>query len=139
MLCRFRFSVILSHLENDIRLRNTLYRIESGQRLFEYDHNGSIFNDYRSVEFKVDEQEYQNSLPDNGELATVTVFDFKGTTGMEKELDLKSSILSNNKISWQSQTCICDLGDLCNTGNYLIFSSFWMINLAATLCIFNFR
>ena len=25
MLCRFRFSVILSHLENHLRLRNTLY------------------------------------------------------------------------------------------------------------------
>ena len=39
---------------------------------------------------------------------------------MEKELELGAPIFSNGKIKWQSETCICDLGDLCNGGNNLL-------------------
>ena len=39
---------------------------------------------------------------------------------MEKELELGAPIFSNGKIKWQSETCICDLGDLCNAGNILV-------------------
>ena len=38
---------------------------------------------------------------------------------MQKELELGAPIFSNGKIKWQSETCICDLGDLCNAGNNL--------------------
>ena len=39
---------------------------------------------------------------------------------MQKELELGAPIFSNGKIKWQSETCICDLGDLCNAGSNLM-------------------
>ena len=64
------------------------------------------------------EGEYENA-PDNRELTTLTVFDFSKSRGMRKELELNAPILSNGKIKWQSETCICDSGDLCNAINNL--------------------
>ena len=45
---------------------------------------------------------------------TITIFDFSGTDGMKDQLDLDSPVSSNSDIKWQKETCICDLGDLCN-------------------------
>ena len=56
---------------------------------------------------------YENA-PDNTELTTLTVFDFSESRGMQKELALNGPIASNGEIKWQSETCICDSGDLCN-------------------------
>ena len=72
----------------------------------------------RSAKFEINEQQYQNA-PSNGDLTTLTLFDFSDSRGMEKELELGAPIFSNGKIRWQSETCICDLGDLCNAGNNL--------------------
>ena len=33
---------------------------------------------------------------------------------MEKELEFSGDIISNSKINWQQETCICDLGEPCN-------------------------
>ena len=63
---------------------------------------------FRSAKLK-----YENA-PDNTELTTLTVFDFSESRGMQKELALNGPVSSNSKIKWQSETCICDSGDLCN-------------------------
>ena len=72
---------------------------------------------YRSVDIQVDQNEYQTKTDKIQEaLATVTVFDFSQSNGMKEELKFSSPISDNSDIKWQSQTCICDLGDLCNFG-----------------------
>ena len=68
---------------------------------------------FRSARLHVKEGGYENT-PDNAELTTLTVFDFSESRGMQKELALNGPISSNSKIKWQSETCICDSGDLCN-------------------------
>ena len=66
----------------------------------------------------INEGEYENA-PNNRELTTLTVFDFSESRGMQKELAFNAPISSNSKIKWQSETCICDSGDLCNAINNL--------------------
>ena len=57
---------------------------------------------------------------------SVTIFDFSGTDGMKDQLDLDSPLMENSDIKWQKETCICDLGDLCNHSNVLRSSLvFW--------------
>ena len=91
---------------------------------------------YRSIELEIEDEKYHNFLQESEELATVTIFDFKGTTGMEKELHLESPIFSNSKIIWQSQICICE-ENLCNAGDFSSSSSsFWMNVLKIFCCIF---
>ena len=68
---------------------------------------------------QIKEGEYENA-PDNRELTTLTIFDFSESRGMRKELELNAPILSNGKIKWQSDTCICDTGDLCNAINNVL-------------------
>ena len=68
---------------------------------------------FRSARLHVKEGGYENT-PVNAELTTLTVFDFSESRGMQKELALNGPISSNSKIKWQSETCICDSGDLCN-------------------------
>ena len=63
----------------------------------------------------MDQQEYSTSPQNANDLATITVFDFSENSGMQQELGLSSTIYSNSKLEWQSETCICDLGDLCNS------------------------
>jgi len=60
---------------------------------------------------------YGIGLPMTTEYGELNVFDFSGTEGMEKELELSGDISSNSKINWQQETCICDLGDRCNFGS----------------------
>ena len=48
---------------------------------------------------------------------------------MQKELELGAPIFSNGKIKWQSETCICDLGDLCNGGNNLMSDNKYLLHL----------
>ena len=75
---------------------------------------------YRSVDIQVDQNEYQTKTDKIQEaLATVTVFDFSQSSGMKEELKFSSPISDNSDIKWQSQTCICDLGDLCNFSTVL--------------------
>ena len=38
---------------------------------------------------------------------------------MKDQLDLDSPLKANSDIKWQRETCICDLGDLCNHSNFL--------------------
>ena len=63
MLCRFRFSVILSHLENHLRLRNTLYVIFEKLRKSEILQNigrGIYFKDHNNmVFFRKNKQKYR--------------------------------------------------------------------------------
>ena len=66
----------------------------------------------------INEGEYENA-PYNRDLTTLTVFDFSESRGMQKELAFNAPISSNSKIKWQSETCICDSGDLCNAINNL--------------------
>ena len=60
---------------------------------------------------------YGIGLPMTTEYGELNIFDFSGTEGMEKELELSGDISSNSDINWQQETCICDLGDRCNFGS----------------------
>ena len=69
---------------------------------------------------------YVNDNDDQDSLNSITIFDFSGTDGMEDQLDLDSPLKANSDIKWQRETCICDLGDLCNHSNALKSSLvFW--------------
>ena len=60
--------------------------------------------------------------PNNGTLVytKTTVFDFTNTRGIDYELDLPSPLKVNSKyLKYQAETCICDLGDLCNLAGSL--------------------
>ena len=65
-----------------------------------------------------------------------TIFDFTGTAGMQHRLDLGSEIASNGDIKWQQETCICDLGDLCNSTTTLKISILMYFILAIKFCIY---
>ena len=59
---------------------------------------------------------------DTNDIDSFTIFDFTGTEGMKDKLELSSEIASNSDIKWQQETCICDLGDLCNNSTTLKIS-----------------
>ena len=94
---------------------------------------------FRSAKLPMKEGEYENA-PDNRELTTLTVYDFSESRGMQKELALNAPISSNSKIKWQSETCICDSGDLCNAidnltidKNILLLSIIGFFNLSCVM------
>ena len=68
-------------------------------------------------------QEYLTGSEPNNSLASFTVFDFANNEDLKDKLGLKSGIKSNSKIKWQTETCICDLGDRCNSGTRI--QTFW--------------
>jgi hypothetical protein len=39
---------------------------------------------------------------------------------MKDELKLSGNVKSNSNLKWQTETCICDEGDLCNFGIKLV-------------------
>ena len=75
---------------------------------------------------------YGIGLPMTTEYGELNIFDFSGTEGMQKELELPGSISSNSKINWQQETCVCDLGDRCNISNVNSVINMFLL----VICIF---
>ena len=79
---------------------------------------------------------YGIGLPIATEYGELNIFDFSGTKGMKKELDLAGSITTNSKIKWQKETCVCDLGDRCNIGGIKNVINIFLLIICTISCLF---